>query len=122
MVKIPALSWFENFSQRSGAQNGSINRSDRSRLDAIRSLDFASYSDADLRDAITGPAAQANGPECEDTISQVFAIVNEAIGRRQGAWRFFDPAIVDHRLLSVHTHADDLFENDEYKIDRKSVV
>ena len=116
MVKIPALGWFENLPQLADAQNGSINRSDRSRLNVIRSLDFTSYSDAELRDAITGPAAQADGAGGDDTISKVFAIVNESIGRRQGAWRFFDAAIVDHRLAAIHEQADRLVQNDAYKI------
>ena len=115
MVKIPIVGWLQGMSQSTDAHNGSIHRLDRSRLDEIRGLDFTSYSDTELRDAITKLASQDAGASGGDAFSQVFAIVNETISRRQGMWRFFDSTIENHRLQLLHTIADHLFQGDEYR-------
>ena len=48
----------------------------------VRALGFARYSDGELKDAL----ADIQG----DALPWVFAIVDEAVSRRLGAWRLFD--------------------------------
>ena len=54
----------------------------------IRELDYSNRSDEQLRSALQN-LRRLNGPSeaCE-----AFAIVDEAVGRRLGAWRLFDPS------------------------------
>jgi len=85
MVKIPIVGWLQGMSQSTDAHNGSIHRLDRSRLDEIKGLDFTSYSDTELRDAITKLASQDAGASGGDAFSQVFAIVNETIATFRAA-------------------------------------
>jgi preprotein translocase subunit SecA len=66
-------------------------------LSRIRGQDLASCSDSDLRGALKRSAA-ANGPE--EALPVVFALVDEAVSRRLGAWRLFDPDY-DLRAMSL---------------------
>ena len=45
---------------------------------------------------------------------EVFAIVNEAISRREGAWRFFDSTIKDQKLQAIHELAFSVSQNIDY--------
>ena len=56
----------------------------------IRDLDYSDCSDLELRDALGSRARSVAAGSRDDTVSEVFAIVDEAIGRRLGAWRLFD--------------------------------
>jgi len=55
----------------------------------IRGLDYSGCSDLELKEAL-GRWARADAGPGKDAISEVFAIVDEAISRRLGAWRLFD--------------------------------
>ena len=59
-------------------------------LARIRGRDFASSSDAELRDAFTRLQSQAGDTAADDLLPAAFAIVAEAIDRRLGVWRLFD--------------------------------
>ena len=79
---------------------------------------FASHSDADLRNALKDlkPPALHPGPAdlTEDHQATVFALVDESVSRRMGAWRFFDPAFDPQGLGSYHAIADRLMESPQY--------
>ena len=63
-------------------------------LATIRRYDFSGRSDRELRaalDRLRPPAEKGGHPS--PIRSETFAIVNEAITRRMGAWRLFDPNI-----------------------------
>ena len=59
-------------------------------LARIRGHDFASCSDAELRDTFTRLRARARDTAAEVLLPECFAIVAEAIDRRLGVWRVFD--------------------------------
>ena len=59
---------------------------------------LAGRSDAELREALGRVRTQANPARPGDSLPAVFAIGDEAIRRRLGAWRVFDPAF-DRRGL-----------------------
>lgn len=64
-------------------------------LARVGELPFASHSDADLRKELINLKSPSlrHGPEdlTEDHQAAVFALVDESVSRRMGAWRFFDP-------------------------------
>ncbi len=69
-------------------------------------LDLASYSDRELRDALAWITARAetSGPETSDSetrLAEAFAIGDESIRRRLGAWRIFDPSF-DRQDLELY--------------------
>ena len=104
MVKMPVLDWIEGFSGVVDACGAEL-RQGRTPLKDIRMQAVSSYSDAHLRDALSMLTRQATGGVCEDNLATVFAMVNEAISRRLGAWRFFDPLtdpIKEQRSLLVY--------------------
>jgi preprotein translocase subunit SecA len=109
MVKMPVLDWIEGFSGAVDACGAEL-RLGRTPLKDIRMQAVSSYSDADLRNALSRLTRQAISGGCEDNLATVFAMVNEAISRRLGAWRFFDPLIDPIReqsgLLVFHQLAD----------------
>ena len=119
MVKLPVLDWLEGLSGAVDAPKGADRRLGRSRLKEVRGQQVASYSDAELRNAIEVLAHRARGGAGEDALPMVFAIVNEAVSRRQGAWRFFDPTTgptMDQRCLQAHhTLADRISHTHDYE-------
>ena len=109
MVKIPALDRLEGLPGVLGAHKRADQAMGRERLREIRRLDFTSHSDSELRDTIELLAHGVQGGHSEDNLPTVFAVVNESISRRQGAWRFFDPAdpaTAERSLLRYHALAD----------------
>jgi len=100
---MPVLDWLEGFSV--DALMGADQRLGRTPLNEIRRQTVASYSDAELRNTLCVLAHQDRGGGCEDTLPTVFAVVNEAISRRLGAWRFFDPALENQSLQIYHAQA-----------------
>ena len=60
-------------------------------LRGIRCRDFGGFSDAELRNALVHLNDLASHHPSEALLSSTFALVNESIGRRLGAWRIFDP-------------------------------
>ena len=70
-------------------------------ISRIRARPFAALSDVELAHAL----AKARGRGGEDTPVTAFAIVDEAMRRRLGAWRLFDPqfeheAVVPYRRIA----------------------
>lgn len=74
-------------------------------LARIRGHDFASLSDAELRDAWGQLGVRADAAAAEDLLPECFAIVSEAIDRRLGAWRLFDALDVRHGARSTAFHS-----------------
>ena len=115
MIKMPGLDWLEAFSSGVDARKGADQRLERNRLKEIRGQAVASHSDAELRSTLGGLAREVGSGACEDTLPAVFAVVNEAISRRLGAWRFFDPPIEEQSLHVYHTLADRISHSLDYK-------
>ena len=69
--------------------------------DCHAALDLGNYSDSDLREAISYIRVQSRLEETENRLAEVFAITDETIRRRLGAWRFFDPSF-DRQNLEVY--------------------
>ena len=113
MVKMPVLDWLEGFPRARAARKGADQRLGRHCLQEIREQTVANYSDAELRKILDGLAHQARAGACEDILPTVFAVVNEAISRRLGAWRFFDP-IIDTQNKIYHALADQLSHSPDY--------
>ena len=85
------------------------------RLQEIRELDLTSASDDDLRDTILSLTREAQDGQGDDSLPMVFAVVNESISRRQGAWRLFDPGIDSQTLRRFHDLADRLSQTPDYE-------
>ena len=87
-------------------------------LARVAARPFATHSDADLRNALIDlkPPALHHDPE-EPTVDHqaaVFALVDESVSRRMGAWRFFDPSFDLRELGSYPSIADRLMESPQY--------
>ena len=117
MPKLPVIDWLEGFSSSVNGTDGSTNRSERVRLDQIRRHDFSGSSDAQLREMITLLARKPVRDPGEDNLPEVFAVVNEAITRREGAWRFFDSMIKikDQQLQAIHELASSVSQSVDYQ-------
>ena len=118
MVKIPGLNWLEGLPGAIGARKGADQGIGRERLQEIRGLKLTSYSDVELRDTIASLAHEVQGGQGEPTLPTVFAVVNEAISRRQGAWRFFDPTgptMEKQSLQRYHELADRISQTLDYE-------
>ena len=115
MAKLQVIDWLGGFSRSVSGTDGSSNRLERTRLDQIRRHDFASLSDAQLRKRMTVLARKPGGDSGEDELPEVFAVVNEAISRREGAWRFFDSTIKDQQLRAIHELAFSVSQSVDYQ-------
>ena len=115
MAKLQVIEWLERFSSSVSATNGPTNRSERTRLDQIRRHDFACWSDAQLRERMALLARKPGGDPGEDDLPEVFAVVNEAISRREGAWRFFDSTVKDQQLQAIHELAFSVSQRVDYQ-------
>jgi len=87
-------------------------------LAQVAARPFAFHSDADLRNALKDLKSSPlhHGPEdlTEDRQAAVFALVDESVSRRMGAWRFFDPSFDLRELGSYHTITNRLMESPQY--------
>ena len=68
---------------------------------SVRTYDFTAYSDEDLRLLLGRLRPRAREQGGAEVLCEVFAIVGEAVSRRMGAWRLFDPAF-DKQGLAVY--------------------
>ena len=74
---------------------GVFQRHDRSSqefVSSVRSIDLSQASDEELRERVK---ELRHGAFDNDTLAECFAVINETIRRRIGAWQVFDPAY-DH--------------------------
>ena len=106
MAKIPGVNWLGRWHDATDARKGEAQRVAGTRVQETRRLNLASYSDFELRDTIAALAQEAEGGGRQDPLPIVFAVVNEAISRRHGAWRFFDPNLQSQSLRRFHSLAD----------------
>ncbi len=63
--------------------------------------------------------ASALHPDTGDLQAAVFALVDESISRRLGAWRFFDPSFDLKELKAYHDLADGVMESPSYLVCRE---
>jgi len=115
MVKMPGLARLEAGKGGMDARGRADQRARRIRLDEIHGQKVASFSDADLSETLRRLAHQSHDGSGEDNLPTVFAVVNEAISRRMGAWRFFDPLTGEQNLHVYHALADRVSNNLDYE-------
>lgn len=118
MIKIPGLNRFEGIPGALGARKGADLDLGRDLLQEIRKLKFDSHSDLELRDTIASLALEVQDRRGEVLLPTVFAVVNESISRRQGAWRFFypaAPAMENQRFHKYHGSADRIFQTLDFQ-------
>jgi preprotein translocase subunit SecA len=83
-------------------------------LDDLRSYDAAQLADLGLRDALADQKRRLESEEpLEAILPAVYALVNEAIQRRLGAWRLFDPSFEAQGLEKYREMARQLLESVE---------
>ena len=81
----------------------------------IRGYDFSTHSDRDLKSSLHRLKIHAEPAAAWDTIPEVFALVNEAISRRLGAWRLFDPDFDKGTLQRYQDLAERIIEASPYR-------
>ncbi|PKB73050.1 MAG: hypothetical protein BZY75_03885 [SAR202 cluster bacterium Io17-Chloro-G7] len=92
----------------------------RNTLKNIRKQKVGSCSDAELRDTLTRLTREVQGGASEHALPEVFAVVDEAISRRLGAWRLFDSAQLFDKSVpgpsfeSFHNRADRISRGLDY--------
>ena len=84
-------------------------------LSDIRRRDYGGFSDADLSKVLVHLTGLAKDYAPEALLSSVFALVNESICRRLGAWRFFDPTFDCQDLDEYHRLAREVSESGSYQ-------
>lgn len=84
-------------------------------VDAIRRHDLSGYSDSDLRHRLSElrESGERGGPQA--MLPVVFALVDEAVSRRLGAWRLFDPDHSDPSVVRYRGLARRVLEDPPYK-------
>ena len=88
-------------------------RSDRSAqafVSSVRSIDLSQASDEELRERAE---ALRHGAFDNDTLAECFAVINETIRRRIGAWQVFDPAYVHSDITRYRDLAHNLTGTDK---------
>ena len=92
-------------------------------LAKVAARPFASHSDADLRNALINlkPSVPRYSPEnpYEDLQAAVFALVDESVNRRLGAWRLFEPSFDLKELESYHAIADLFMVSPQYSVSNR---
>lgn len=81
----------------------------------IRGYDFSTHSDRDLKSSLHRLKIRADLATVRDTIPEVFAVVNEAIRRRLGAWGLFDPNLDKGALQRYQDLAGRIIEASPYR-------
>ena len=81
----------------------------------IRTYDFRGHSDEALRRIVSRYARNASPQDTRCLLHLVFAVVNEAIGRRLGLWRAFDPGLDSPALAKHQVAADEIMSRGRYK-------
>ena len=93
-------------------------RSVRRVLAQVAARPFASHSDSELRNALINlqlPALHHGAERLdEDHQAAVFALADESISRRLGAWRIFDPSFDLKELEAYHTIAHRVMDSGQY--------
>ncbi|MBQ12283.1 MAG: hypothetical protein CMJ45_12140, partial [Planctomyces sp.] len=60
-------------------------------MDAVQTYDFTTYSDTELTDTITHLKTNWSSLAADKALPEIFATLGEAISRRLGIWKIFDP-------------------------------
>ncbi|MCI0845944.1 MAG: hypothetical protein J4N33_02380 [Chloroflexi bacterium] len=115
MVKMPGLARLDAGTGGLDARGRADERSRRSRLEDIHGQKVTSFSDTDLRETLRRLADNPQDGGGADNLPTVFAVVNEAISRRLGAWRFFGPLSEEQSLHAYHSLADRVSHSPDYQ-------
>ena len=83
--------------------------SDASMLAEVRGLDFAAYSDVDLRSALASDAGETS------SLPVVYAIVAETVHRRLGLWRVFGDAEAPRAIRECRDIAAEVLDAAPYR-------
>ena len=84
-------------------------------LRRMRSYNCSAYSDAELRQRLDSLALRCQGGPVEEIIAQVFAVVDETVSRRLGAWRLFDPEARKGALTRYEHMAQKILESSPHR-------
>ena len=88
----------------------SLNRSSRVFVSSVRNIDLSQASDSELRARSDGLKHEGI---LEGTLAECFAIIDETIRRRIGAWQVFDPQFDHAGIGRYRDPAHDLVGSDE---------
>ena len=94
-------------------RTGVFQRHDRSSqefVSSVRSIDLSQASDEELRERAD---ELRRGALDDDTLTECFAVINETIRRRIGAWQVFDPAYVHSEISRYRDPTPDLNRTDK---------
>ena len=86
-------------------------------LRRIQSHDYSNHSDRDLKSTLHDLGRRSRAGSRDKVVSEVFAVVNETISRRLGAWRLFDPDFDKGALTRYQDVADQVLASGPYKSD-----
>ncbi len=89
---------------------GAGDRSPKSFVSSVRRIDLSKASDANLR---ARAETLKRGEIDYDMLPDCFAIIDEVIRRRLGAWRIFDPQFLPSELERYRNPADDCARTDK---------
>ena len=81
-------------------------------LKAVRSQSHAASSDAELRNAVSRLSDDAN---LDSLLAAAFAVVDEAVSRRLGAWRLMDPTADIGPMAHFRAVADRILQEGPYR-------
>ena len=86
-------------------------------LSRVKGYDFASCSDLQLRERMALLKAPPQIPEESEALPEIFAIVDEAIKRRLGAWRLFESEEATDRFAKYRDLAYGALESQGGEVD-----
>ena len=84
-------------------------------LDRICGRNFDTCSDRDLKDTLDGLRQRAQHDATRELLPAVFALLEEAINRRLGAWRIFGSSVNDPELGKYQSIASQVLQSGDYK-------
>ena len=83
-------------------------------LGSIRDYDFTLCSDSDLKDYLSNSTAIPLPSYANETLPKLFAVVNEALNRRLGPWRLFEPQNPTHSMAKYLRLASQITKDQGY--------
>ena len=85
------------------------------RIQSDQSHDYSKHSDRDLKSALDDLGRRSRGGSPDEVVSEVFALVDETISRRLGAWRLFDPDFDKGVFTRYQDVADQVLESGPHR-------
>ena len=83
-------------------------------LACIRVQDFTPYSDSELKDCLIDFKSIPLPDYTDERLAKLFAVINEAISRRLGSWKLFEPENTRHPMDKYLSLANQITKKPEY--------